>query len=508
MDPPGRSARTIRGLDTLVGDFAGVTGARVATLVLGLLTVVLTARILTPEGYAVIAYMTLGGTLIMFVAGGWSGAAVMRYGREELDRTASMRHSAWARAALTLPILVLVSALLPALKVVGVLPQEFAWTYVWLTVALGFFFVAGEQLQVVLDAAGRMRLSAAAAAARQALLVAGLAAIAVSGAGRSTLTVAWLTVAVAALLMLALSLALRGLALWPPRLDRAQLRRIFVFSAPLIAFTASQYGMRSVDIVVLRAYGTAHEVGIYALAYQSYTMLQTLAVTVTIVLIPLFVSLREAGREELVTRYFERLVPQGILVSSVLGGLLAPLVVLAVPVVFGADFRDAGPPLALLVAALVLFGISSLLAPILMLNERTRATSVINVVALALNVVADVVLIGVLDVGLLGPAIATIGTLVVIVAGYLVVARRDLQTAPVLSPALALPLAAGVLPAVLLDGAAGVVLGLGGVVVATALVLWRLALFVEQDAELVARLDLPAPIRSRAVAAISRLARG
>ncbi|MGH2944468.1 MAG: hypothetical protein ACRDLN_17035, partial [Solirubrobacteraceae bacterium] len=196
MQPPERSARSIRGLDTIVGDLAGVTGARVATLVLGLLTVVLTARVLSPEGYAVIAYMTLGATLIMFAAGGWTGAAVMRYGREELERTASMRDSAWARAALTAPLLVAAGALLAALKAAGALPQEFTWTYLWLTLALGVLFVAGEQLQVVLDAAGRMRLSAVAAAGRQALLVAGLAAIAVSGVGTSTLTVAWLTVAV------------------------------------------------------------------------------------------------------------------------------------------------------------------------------------------------------------------------------------------------------------------------------------------------------------------------
>lgn len=507
MGPPERPAGSIRGLETLVGDFAGVTGARVATLALGLLTVVLTARVLTPEGYAVIAYMTLGGTLIMFVAGGWSGAAVMRYGREELDRTASMQRSAWARAALTVPILVGISALLPALKAVGALPQEFTSTYLWLTIALGFFFVAGEQLQVVLDAAGRMRVSAAAVAGRQALLVVGLGVIAVSGAGQSTLTVAWLTVAVAALLMLALSFALRGLRLWPPQVDRAQLRRIFVFSAPLIAFTASQYGMRSVDIVVLRAYGTAEDVGIYALAYQSYTMLQTLAATITIVLIPLFVSLREAGREALVARYFERLVPQAILVTSVLGGLLAPLVVLAVPVVFGSEFDDAARPLALLVAALVLFAVASLLAPILMLNERTRETSIINVAALVINIAGDVVLIGMLDAGLVGPAIATIAALAVIVTGYLVVARRDLRAGPVLSPALALPLAAGLLPAVLLDDAVGVALGFAGAAGAAVLVLWRVPLFTAQDADLVARLDLPAPIRTRTVTAIRRLAR-
>ena len=189
-----RPARSIRGLDTLVSDLAGVTAARVATLALSLLTVVLTARVLEPEGYAVIAYMTLGATLIMVVAGGWSGAAVMRYGREELDRDLSMRRSAWARAALTAPILLAASALLPALKAAGALPREFTWTYLWLTIALGWLFVVAEQLQVVLDAAGRMRLSAAAAAARQALLVAAIAAVAIAVDGDATRAVAWVTV--------------------------------------------------------------------------------------------------------------------------------------------------------------------------------------------------------------------------------------------------------------------------------------------------------------------------
>jgi len=501
--------RSIRGLDTIVTDLVGVSGARAATLVLSLLTVVLTARVLEPAGYAVIAYMTLGATLIVVAAASWSAAAVMRYGREELDRDASMRRVAWARAALTAPTLVVASALLPALKAAGALPPELTWWYVWMTVALGWCFVVAEQAQVVMDAAGRMRLSAAAAAGRQALLVAGLAAIAVAGGGGdATRSVAWLTVAVAAALMLALLPGLRGLGLWPPRLDHAQLRRIVAFSVPLIAFAASQYGMRSVDIVVLRAYGTAQDVGIYAIAYQSYTALQSLAVTVPIVLIPLFVSLREAGREELVGRYFERLVPQGALVASILGGIAAPLVVLVVPAVLGAGYADAAQPLALLVAALVLFTVASMLAPILMLHERTRETSAVSVAALVLNLVADVVLIGVLDAGVVGPAIATIAALALIVAGYLAVARRDLGRGPELSPALALPLVAGVLPAVLVGGAAGVALGLAGAALASWLVLRRVALFQRDDAELVARLDLPAPIRDRVAAAITRMSRG
>lgn len=484
-----------------------MTGAQVATLGLGVLTVVLTARILTPEEYVVIVYMTLGATFITFVSCGWSNAAVMRYGREELDRTASIRRSAWARAALTLPIVVVAGALLPTLKGVGILPAEFTWIYVWLTLALGLFFVAGEQLNVVLNAAGRMRLAAAATAARQALLVVGLMAIATSVTGHSILAVAWLTVLVAAALSLALLLALRGLQMWPPTLDRPQLRRMVIFSLPLIAFAASQYGMRSVDVIVLRVFSAPEDVGIYALAYQSYTMLQSLAVAITIVLIPLFVSLREGGREELVARYFERIVPQLVFATSVVAGLLAPLVVLLVPFAFGDAFEEAARPLALLMAALALFAAASLLAPILMLHERTRETAVINVAALGLNVVGDIVLIGLLGAGIAGPAIATTAALAVIVAGYFVIVRRDLRTAPVLSFALVLPLGAGLLPAVLVAGALGVSGGFTACALVTIAVLWRVPLFAHEDADLVARLDLPVPIRRRIAAVITRLAR-
>ena len=507
MSTPERPARRVRGLDTLVADFAGVTGAQMATLLLGILTVVLMARVLTPQEYAVIAYMTLGAALVSFISSGWSDAAVMRYGREELERSGSMRISAWARVALTVPILVAVSALLPALKAVGILPGEFTWTYIWLTVALGSLFVAGEQLHTVLNASGRMRWAAGAAAVRQGLLVAGLAVIAIGVVEGSTLAVAWLTLLVAAALTGALGVAIRGLRFWPPALDRTQFRRILVFSLPLIAFSASQYGIRSVDIVVLRAYGDAADVGVYALAYQSYTLLQSLAVAITIVLIPLFVSLREAGREHLVSRYFLRLVPQLIFVASTLAGFAAALVVLAVPLAFGPAFEDAARPLALLIAALALFAVASMVAPILMLHERTREAAVINVVALGVNIAGDVLLIGFLDAGIIGPALATLAALAVIVAGYFLVARRDLKTTPAVSPALALPLVAGVLPAVLLSGAGGAILGIAATAVAAPVVLWRVSLFAANDADLVARLDLPAPLRQRTVAIIGRLSR-
>lgn len=512
MAPPSpndeqRVGESVRGLNTLVGDVASVTGARIAGLALAIVALVLTTRLLGPAEYAVIAYVAVGATLVLYASAGWSATAVTRYGREELERTGGLHRTSWARTALTAPLVAASSALLVALKAGDVLPLEFTWTFVWLTIVLGSFIVIADHLAVLLETAGRMRVSAVALAGRQALLAIGLLVIAISGAGRSPLGVVSLSIGVAILLAIALALPLRHLALWPPRLDRAQLRRVLLFSLPLVAFTASQYGMRSVDIVVLRAYRPPADVGVYALAYQGYTMLQQVATTVTIVLVPLFVSLREAGRSELVARYFRRLVPQATLLAAMAGGALAPLIVLALPLVLGDAYSDAARPLAVLTAALVLFAVASLLAPVLVLHERSGATAAVNMVALGVNAVGDIVLVGPLNAGVMGPAIATVAALAVIVGGYLMVARRDLGVGPVAHPALLAPVVAGVLPAVLLPAAVGVPLGAAAAVLTSALVLWRVPLFLPEDLDLIGRLDIPEPIRARLLPAIERLVR-
>jgi O-antigen/teichoic acid export membrane protein len=509
LPPPGGEAptgRSVRGLNTVIGDLTSVTGGRVATMVLGALSVIVTTRILDPPSFAAIAYVTLGGTLMMAFASSWHSAAAARYGREELDRTGGLHRTTWARFTLSAPLAAIFGAMLIGLKAVAVLPAEFTWTLVWLSVTLGVFLVAVEQLLALLNAAGRMRLSALASVIRQAVFLAGLLVIAALGVTNSPPTVAALTVAVAVMLAVGLVAAQLREALWPPRFDSAHLRRVILFALPLVVFAASQYGIRSIDIVVLRAYRPPADVGIYALAYQSYTMLQQLCTTITIVLVPLFVSLREAGRSALVTRYFERLIPPISLAFSGAGGILAPLVIIAVPIVFGETYSDADRPLALLMGALVVLGVACLIVPILMLGERTTAIASISALALALNIAADIVLIGWLDAGVIGPAIATLATVTVIAGGYFVAARRELGTGPVLHAALPLPLAAGILPALFLAPWPGVPLGVAAAGLVTVIAFWHVPLFTNEDAELIGRLDIPDNWRRRVVRLIQRLA--
>jgi O-antigen/teichoic acid export membrane protein len=499
------TGRPIRGLATVVGDLSSVAGARLAVAVLSIAGSIATTHLLAPASYAVIAYMGVGATLMLVAGSGWTSAAVARYGREELEHTAGMRDSVWARVAITVPVLFGLILLGVALQAAGALPQEFTWPFLWITLAIGTLGVASDQMIVALEAFGRMRAGARAGTARQAMLLAGLVAllVAADGARRPPETVAWLILAVGLVLTAALAWLLRGHRLWPPRLDHAQLRRILSFSLPLVAFSASQYVISSIDIVVLGAFQPAAEVGTYALAYSGYATLASLAASLTVVLVPLLVSLRVRGRSQLIVRYFERLVPGAILLASTTGGLLAPIGVLLIPVVFGAGFEGAAEPFAILVAAVVMMAIASLVAPILMLHERTGATAAISVGALCVNVVGDLILVGSVGMGGDGPALATTAAIALTAGGYIAVARRDLGVGPALSPVLWAPLAAGIVPAVLWSAPLGLVCAAAS----AALVVLLRPPFDAGDAELVARLDLPSPLRAPLSRMIIRLAR-
>jgi O-antigen/teichoic acid export membrane protein len=500
-----RTGRSIRGLATVVGDLSSVAGNRLVTSVLSVIGSIATTHLLVPAKYAVIAYMGVGATLMLVVGSGWTSAAVARFGREELEKTGGMGTVVWARVAVTIPVMAVAIGAFAILQAGGVLPAEFTWPFVWITMAIGLLGVACDQMIVVLEAFGRMRAGARAGTARQVMLFIGLIALLVASDGgrRSPETVAWLMLGVAVILTMALALTLQRHALWPPRVDRAELRRLLSFSLPLLGFSISQYVISSVDIVVLRAFRPAAQVGVYALAYSGYATLQSLAASLTVVLIPLLVSLRTGGRSELIIRYFQQLLPSMILLAALVGGVLAPIGALAVPVVFGDGFGGAGEPFAILVGAAVMLSIASAVAPILMLHERTGATAVIGAATLAVNVIGDLLLVGWAGMGGDGPALATAGAIALTAGGYFVVARRELGVRPSLHPTLLAPLVAGIVPTVLGSPA----LGLACAVVSAALVLVIRPPLEARDAELVARLDLPAPLRVPLLRLIGRLVR-
>jgi len=503
---PGISPGAVRGLTSALGDYASVTGARLGSVLLSLASILLTTRILAPADYAALAYVSVVATLV-FAGSAWTATAVSRYGREELELGRTMRSVTWSRAALVLPPLAAATALLLGLELLGALPVEFSRTLAGLALLTALALVVGEHVSSLLEAAGRMRLSAVGWVVRHAAVVATLLVIYVTGAGDSVAVIAAATVIASTLVAVALASRVWRAGFWPPAWDPALLRRITLFSLPLVAFTVSQYVMASVDLIVIRAFASARDAGVYAVAYQGYSVLQQLAGASIVVLVPLLVSLRMANREASIRRYLERVVLQLVFLAAVVVGMAAPLVPIIVSLVFPDAFEAAAEPLTVLMGALVLFFGASLLAPILVLHESTRAIGLATTAAALTNVVGDIVLVGAFGLELLGAALATTTALAIICGSYFVIARRLAGSGAKAQPFVLTPLLPGILATLLLPTGWALAAGILGTLAAALLVLRIWKPFEAADADLIEHLDLPLPLKRLALRGLAVVAR-
>ena len=495
---PRASRRPIGGTETAGRDLLSVSSAQAVAAVLTGLTVVLATHLLTPAGYAVLAYVQLVGLLLLYVTSSWTAAALVRYGREELERHGTLRATSTARLAISGPLLGVGVVVALVLELGGWLPDQVGWQFVGLGIALGIGLTATEHLVGLLQAEGRMRVSALALVGRQAVVVVGFAAVGVVGAGGDPLTLATITVGAGLVLALVLARTAERDALWPRGIDRAVLRRLVLFSTPLIAFTLGQYVLRSVDLVVLGIFTTAAEVGLYAVAYQVLMVLQQLPSAAPAVLSPLFVSMRERRGPEHSRRYLEVFVPQLVWLAALLVGIAAPLVEPLIRLVLGEDYAGAAPPLTILLGALLLFAYASFVVPVLLAEESTKAMAAATALAALVNVAGDVVAVGVLNLGPRGPALATCLALGALAVLYLRAAARAVSAATGFRPLLLLPGLAGVVAAATLPNSFVLLVPLLGVPL-LALAIARLDhVFAAPGRSILNHLPMPARLRAPA----------
>lgn len=492
----------------MLSDLAALASGRLTSVVLSFVTVLMTTRMLGPAGYGTVAVVGIVSMLIFTVSSAWSGISVRRYGREDLELRGTMNRLTWNRVVIVAPLAAVAVAIVLGLKLVGALPSILTWELVWIALGTAMVNIVSDHWICLLETSGKMKVSASVQVLSQALYVLGLAVPVAIGARGSPPLVLTISLASALALVLAAAPAVWRVGVVPATVDRLLLRRMLWLSAPMIGLMISQYVFASIDIFALHTFGTPTDVGQYAVAYQGYTVLAAVGVTATSVFVPLFVSLQLAGRQGLIVRYLDRGVADGTFLIAAVVGAAVPFVRLVVPVAFGHRFAAAAAPLAVLTIGVTFLYATLLVAPILTLHEATRATALINAIAALINVVGDVLLIGVFHVmGIVAPAIATSVALLFMFIAFDWRARRLLSSAG-RGPNLAVvtPLIAGVVPTLALRPPVGTAVGVAAAVgTAGAILLWR-SPFAADDAQLVAKLDLPGSVKAVAVRLIGMLA--
>lgn len=504
--PSSTPAHGIRGAKTVLTDFAAMAMGRMAGALLSLVTALMTTRLLGPRGYGTVAFVGVVGTLLFTITSSWTGTSIRRYGREYVDRQERLGPFTWNRAIIGAPLFALSVAVLIGLRLAGALPGHLGWIFIAIAIGTGFVTIITDHWTALLQTFGRIKLSAVSQLASQAFYVVSLVAVLVLGAHIDPVLVLTLALGANALLAAGLAPVLWRRGVRPIRTDRRLLRRMLWLSLPLIGLTLSQYVFSSIDIVVLRAFRGPRDVGLYAVAYQIYTVLSMAAGTITAVFIPLLVSLQLAGRRDLIARYLRHGIAQGLFVVSSIGAVVCPFAPLLFPVVFGSKFGASSAPFLILAVGLVFLFAAYFVSPLLTLHEATRATAAINIVAALTNLVGDVLLVGVLHMGILAPAIATTGSLVLLFLAFHWRGGQLAQLPGVAPVALATPVIAAIIPSFLLHGYASALVGEAvGLACIAAILRWRCP-FSPEDAVMLSKLSMPEPMRRVAIKAIELVA--
>lgn len=495
----------VRGATSMLRDLGAIGGGRLASVAISAVTMVITTRVLGPSGYGTVAIVGILATLIFSVSTAWTGISVRRYGREDLELRGTMRRLTWNRAVIGGPLMAACILLILTLEGVGALPRQLTWPLVWIGIGTGIAMIIVDQFVCLLETSGQMTVSAVAQVLSQGAYAASLLVLFGLRLHVSPGLVLILSLGSIGALAIAVAPRVWRIGVGPPAVDRQLLRRMLWLSSPMVGLVVSQYVFASVDIVVLRAFRGQVDAGVYAAAYKVYSVLSAVAMTPNVVLVPLFVSLQVRGRMSLIERYLRDGVPEGLFIVSVCGGSAVALLPLLVPVAFGHAFAAAGPPVAVLMVGITfLFG-AYLVVPILDLKEQTRAGAGINIIAAVINVVGDVLLIGVLHMGVIAPAIATSAALVFSFLAMYVWSRRVLGVRYWPDPRMVLPLVAGLAPVVTLSGVAGGTVGIVATIVTSlAIAKWH-SPFKPEDADVIDKLDMPPIVRRFAHKALTKV---
>jgi O-antigen/teichoic acid export membrane protein len=257
-----------------------------------------------------------------------------------------------------------------------------------------------------------------------------------------------------------------------PRAERAVWRSLLVTALPVGAALAVSEIYFRLDTLLISAYRSYDEVGLYSLSYRIVELIAILPAIVMTSVFPLL-SRYLRDRRDLAERTIDAagdlFVAVGVPIAA--GGLVvAPELV---RVVGGDEFAGAADPLRLLLFAVALAFVSGLFGHALIAGGRQASALRLGLAALAFHLVLNLILVP--PYGIEAAAAVGVGSEVLLVAGGLFLVRRELGLRPHFALLWRVVVSAAVMGGVLAlvdDWPLAVLLALGVVLYAAAL--WAL----------------------------------
>jgi O-antigen/teichoic acid export membrane protein len=445
---------------TLFGDFLSLASSHVALILLGMVSSVLSTRILGKEGYGFISLFGMVTAIMFLFTSNWTMAAVLRFGREEYDQRGSLNHTFWARNFILLPCLSCGFALAyffrSEITDYAAVPR---WV-VWLMMGSVLVVEAQTYADFILQASHRMRVYAVSRTLRSVLSIVGLTMIYFGLFRQTYLTVivVGLCTGAASVLFLILTF-IPGRMLLPVRTDRRMLSEVFRFSYPFILGNTAAYVVSWIDLAFIKYYYAIADVGRYQLAYNIFALCDGIVGMAHVLMAPVLISFMAAQRENLIIHYGTRLVPQGVLLWSVLVGVGMSFSPVFFHILFGKEFFISAMYFQFLACGLAFSGFLYFYAGVITAHKLTKLDMVVSVMRAALNVTGNLLLVPAL--GPVGAAVANTAAIGVAALLYLVICQPRLKVGLLWQMVLAMPVFLSLMVNCLVSGWVSPVLAIG-----------------------------------------------
>lgn len=378
---------------------------KIGTAVIGLVLLMILARVLTTEEMGKYSLFLMIVNLALVVGLNWSDSSVVRHGREEHVKSNKINKSFWARMYLFIPIIILISLIFLIFKnkiteYIGINPK-FIFLLIFIFILNGLL----NFINYIYQSTDQMKKSAYVLLSQKAIFLISLGIIMMTSVS-SNLTLVLLLINLSFLLALIINLFFFNYEkIKPYTFDKKYFKKIWNYSWPQLIGFPGLYIVSYIDIFVIKKYMTLHDVGIYSMAYNGFTVITGMLMIYYTIFFPLIVEYKTKKQTQKIKDYIKNIPGHiSIWIFLVIIGLFFSEFIITT--IFSTKYVESIAPFnALLIASIFYFASISLL-PIVNAFDLIIYSQIFNLIKAGVNITADFILVP--KLGIIGAAYGTI----------------------------------------------------------------------------------------------------
>ncbi len=438
--PRETAAAPLSAIAHTVRDFVTVGMGNYGAMALSLAISIALTRRLGAEVFGHLALLLMASQVLSFFVFNWTHISCIRFGAHEYGQQATVAATVWTRMWIIAPWMAAAGAVMVVAR--GPLAAYLS-VPVWGLGLVFAHFVCAYMVSLVgaiFQSRQQMRQYGAMLFLEKAVLLAAVL-LAPMVWIHGSLQVLGVYV-LSTLLVSGVGLAWVGRrALLPVRADRGLYGQMWRFSLPMImSGWVGLLGTYWLDCLMIKWYLPLRDLGWYALAAQVAGMVQQVTIIFSTLVLPRISVLAANQETETIKMYITRVLPYWLLGASVLFCAVLLSIGALVPLAFGAEFRGAVAPLAVLMLASVALALYSALTPVVYAYGATWPLSAVCAVSALTNIGMNLWLIP--RHGIVGAAAATAVAYWVSALGVLWLVQRRFSAPLARLVSLGLPVAA------------------------------------------------------------------